>query len=229
MSVDPCIPRRRGPRTLSSGSPWSTSSRLASRLARYLVLPVLPCAAALLVASIARAERGERWEDESAEERGHLDIGFDGEGAIPLGIARSPVGNDVSGGGGFKVRVGDQIRLTRLRITPEFAYGYDHLFATDAFGDSFAWDMHRVIGGVRLGVGRIIVPTVYGHVGYGWRNTGDPTVTQASGVAFDAGFALDLHVIPHFGVGAHAEYAMIDARPFVPQWVALGLHADLAF
>jgi hypothetical protein len=187
----------------------------------------------VLISTPAHAERRyivveERVDDDRPiEGRGHFDFGFDGEGAVPLGIPESPVGNDVSGGGGFKVRVGDQIRFPRLRLTPEVAYGYDHLFATDAFGESFAWDMHRVVIGARFGFGRIIVPTIYGHVGYGWRNTGDPTVAQTGGVALDGGFALDLHLIPHLGVGAHAEYATIAARPFVPQWLALGLHLDV--
>lgn len=116
-----------------------------------------------------------------------------------------------------------------LRFTPEIGYGYQHLFATDDAGESFAWNTHRVFGGARLGFGWILVPTVYAHVGYGWRDTNDPTVPEASGLAFDAGLALDLHIIPHFGFGAHAEYAMIDSVPYTPHWLALGLHADLAF
>jgi hypothetical protein len=202
---------------------------------RAAVVAALPSLGVVLLAPTpAHAARRyviveERSDDEyRVEGRSHLDVGFDAEGAVPLGIARSPVGNDVSGGGGFKVRVGDQIRFPRLRLTPEIGYGYDHLFASDVFGDSFAWDMHRLFAGARVGFGRIIVPTFYGHLGYGWRNTADPTVAQAGGIALDAGFALDLHVIPHLGLGAHAEYTTIDATPFVPRWLALGLHADLA-
>ncbi len=138
-------------------------------------------------------------------------------------------GNDLSGGGGFKLRVGDQIRFPRLRFTPEVGYGFDHLFATDDATYSYAWDMHRLFAGARVGFGRFIVPTFYAHVGYGWRDTADPTVASASGVAFDAGFALDFHVIPHLGFGGHVEYAAIDAEPYTPQWLALGLHADIAF
>jgi len=217
----------------------SIRSSFSSRRARHATrgtIAVASCAAAaavLFVASSARAERryyvGERIDDADYEGQSHLNLAFDGEGAIPLGIGRSPVGNDVNGGGGFKVRVGDQIRFPHLRVTPEGGYGYDHLFASDVTGDSFAWDMHRLFGGVRVGFGRIVVPTVYGHIGYGWRNTSDPTVATSSGLAFDAGVALDLHIVPHLGIGAHAEYAMIDAQPFTPHWLALGLHADLAF
>src|ERR1700678_3645606 len=48
-----------------------------------------------------------------------LALGFDLEGAVPVNL---PVldGNNVQGGGGFKVRIGEQFKLRpRLRITPE--------------------------------------------------------------------------------------------------------------
>jgi hypothetical protein len=197
---------------------------------------VIACAglAALVVSGTARADRIYVVEESEAHEhyeegRSSLDLAFDGEGAVPLMDRRFQSGNDLTGGGGFKVRVGDQIRFPRLRLTPEIGYGYDHLFATDNETFSYAWDMHRVFAGVRVGFGRIVVPTFYAHAGYGWRDTGDPTVAQASGVALDAGFALDLHVVRHLGFGGHVEYAAIDAEPYTPRWLALGLHADVAF
>jgi hypothetical protein len=185
--------------------------------------------AAFLTPKTARAERVIIEESEEYEPRHSLNLAFDGEGAIPLMDRRFQSGNDLSGGGGFKVRVGEQIRYPRLRFTPELGYGFDHLFATDNAGASYAWDMHRLFAGARVGFGRLVVPTFYGHLGYGWRDTGDPTVNEASGLAFDLGFALDFHIIPHLGFGGHVEYAAIDAEPYTPRWLALGLHADLAF
>jgi hypothetical protein len=114
-----------------------------------------------------------------------------------------------------------------VRITPEAGYGYTHLFAVSSGGTTFDWNAHRIIGGVRLGVGEIIVASIYGHAGYGWRETGDPTVSSAGGFTFDGGLALDLHVLPVVGFGAHAEYAYLDAQPYVPQWLAFGLHVSL--
>jgi hypothetical protein len=190
--------------------------------------------AALLVSPSARADRVyvvEEYRDPPEYDvgRSSLDLAFDGEGAVPLMDRRFQSGNDLTGGGGFKFRVGDQIHFPRLRITPEVGYGFDHLFATDNQTFSYAWDMHRVFAGVRIGFGRVVVPTFYAHVGYGWRDTSDPTVAAASGVAFDTGFALDFHVVRHFGFGGHVEYAAIDAEPYTPQWLAIGLHADVAF
>jgi hypothetical protein len=190
--------------------------------------------AAVLVSGTARADRVVYVENsgeapEYYEGRSRVDLAFDGEGAVPLMDHRFQSGNDLSGGGGFKVRIGDEIRFPRIRFTPEVGYGYDHLFATDDANNAYAWDMHRLFAGARIGFGRFVVPTIYAHVGYGWRDTGDPTVAQASGVAFDTGFALDFHVVPHFGFGGYVEYAAIDAQPYTPQWLALGLHADVAF
>jgi hypothetical protein len=156
-----------------------------------------------------------------------LQLGLDLEGAVPVGV-NVPQG-DLSGGGGFKVRVGEQLSFPGIRFTPEVGYGYDHLWANDAAGNQYGWDMNRIFGGARLAFGRILVPVVYAHVGYGWRQTAATYVTGGNGgLAYDVGGALDLRVIPHFGFGAHLEYAAIDI-PYQPQWVALGLHADLIF
>src|SRR4029077_12858539 len=90
--------------------------------------------AAFLTPKTARAERIIVEESEEYEPRHSLNLAFDGEGAIPLMDRRFQSGNDLSGGGGFKVRVGEQIRYPRLRFTPELGYGFDHLFATDNAG-----------------------------------------------------------------------------------------------
>jgi hypothetical protein len=157
-------------------------------------------------------------------------IAADLEGAVPINPPHFVDGNDLTGGGGFKFRIGEQIRLRGgLRLTPEVGYGYDHLFATDDVGNSYDWDMHRLFTGVRLGFGRVVVPVIYGHIGYGWRVTGDPSVPQEDGFAFDFGGALDIRVIPHFGFGAHIEYARIAEQFDSPEWVAMGVHADVLF
>jgi hypothetical protein len=54
-------------------------------------------------------------------------------------------------------------------------------------------------------------------------------VNQEGGLAVDVGGAIDLRVVPHLGIGAHVEYATIDAQPYAPQWIATGLHADITF
>jgi hypothetical protein len=179
---------------------------------------------------IARAERVivvREYDDDRVE--GRLDFGFDGEGAAMIAPPRSVIGNTLTGGTGFKLRIGEQFHFVGLRFTPEVGYGFQHLFATDDIGEAHDWETHRLFGGARLAFGHFVTPGFYAHAGYGWRNTGDPTVPQTGGLALDAGFALDFHVIHHFGFGAHAEYVTIDTEPYTPQWLALGLHGDLVF
>jgi hypothetical protein len=192
-------------------------------------LATLSGVSAWLVCGTARADRYYVEYDDRYEGRSGFNLGFDLEGAAPVDAPRFASGNNLSGGGGFKVRFGDQIHLRRIRVTPEGGYAFDHLFATDDAGNAYDWDIHRLFGGVRVVFGRIVTPGFYGHLGYCWRNTGDPTVAQGGGFAFDAGFLLDFHVIPGFGFGIHAEYVTIDAQPYTPQWIALGLHADFVF
>jgi hypothetical protein len=160
--------------------------------------------------------------------RGRIDFGFDGEGAAMVTSPRSPIGDTLTGGSGFKLRVGDRIWFPGVRLTPEVGYGYEHLWTSSDIG-SYSWDTHRVFGGMRVAFGHAVSPGFYGHVGYGWRNIGDPTIADAGGVALDAGFALDFHLIRHFVFGAHAEYATIDMPSYDPQWVALGVHGDVVF
>jgi hypothetical protein len=158
-----------------------------------------------------------------------LALGADLEGAVPVGVNVPNNGDTIKGGGGFKVRVGEQIRLVGVRFTPEVGFGYDHLWASDS-QSTYGWDMNRLFAGARLSVGRVLVPVFYAHVGYGWRQTGDINVStsNAGGLAYDFGGALDLRLIPHLGLGVHLEYAAIDL-PYQPQWVAAGVHADLVF
>jgi hypothetical protein len=170
--------------------------------------------------------------DEGYYGRGHrgvaLDLGADLDGAAIVAPPHPVSGATLTGGSGLTLRVGAQIHRPFLRFVPEVSYGYQHFFATNDAGTSFDWNTHRFMVGARVGFGEIIVPVVYAHVGYGWRDTADPTVPPVGGTAFDAGFALDFHLIPHLGFGPHAEYAAIDSQPYTPQWLALGLHADLA-
>ena len=160
-------------------------------------------------------------------------LGFDLEGVAPLNapsIAGGPAA--IGGGVGFKVRLGEEIRFpgTGVRLTPEVAYAYDHMWAADNLGNSYAWDMNRIIAGARLGFGRILVPSVYAHVGYGWRQTDAVYITgQDGGLAFDVGGALDLRVVPHLGFGVHLEYAQVTTNVDQPQWLAVGGHMNFLF
>jgi hypothetical protein len=214
---------------------FSRASRVFhARRGRAVVTTVLGALAGLsvwLVAPPAHADRYVVVYDEPYQPRSAFNLGFDLEGVAPLLTPRFPSGNNLSGGGGFKVRFGDQIRFRHVRVTPEGGYAFDHLFATDDTGTAYDWDMHRLFGGVRVEFGRIVTPGFYVHLGYGWRDTGDPSIPPSAngGLAFDAAFILDVHITPLFALGGHIEYVTIDAQPYVPEWLAFGLHADITF
>jgi hypothetical protein len=157
------------------------------------------------------------------------EVAVDGEVAVPLS---APTGDkdSLDSGAGVKVRVGYQFHIPLLRITPEAGYGFDWFSGDGGGGSPHAWDMQRIFAGGRIGLGEIVVPSAYAHGGFGWRTTSDPGVPAGSGLAFDAGLALDLHVIPHVGFGAHAEYASIGTGGGKsPEWLAFGLHLEIDF
>jgi len=160
-------------------------------------------------------------------------LGFDLEGVAPLNAPSYNGGPAAIGGGaGFKVRLGEEIRFpgTGVRLTPEVGYAYDHLWAADNLGNSYDWSMNRLIAGARLGFGRILVPSVYAHLGYGWRQTDAVYVTgQDGGLAFDVGGAIDLHVVPHVTFGVHLEYVQVSTNVDTPEWLAVGGHVNFLF
>ncbi len=166
------------------------------------------------------------------EEPYAFQLGFDLEGAAPLNAPSVPGGGPsaIGGGGGFKVRLGEQLRLPAVLLTPEVGYGFDHLWAADNLGNGYDWSINRFFAGARLGFGRIIVPTLYAHVGYGWRQTDAAYVTgEDGGLAFDVGGALDFRVARHADLGVHLEYAQIALSQDAPQWLGIGGHLDLLF
>lgn len=146
-------------------------------------------------------------------------IGVDLDGALPTTENRL-----LNGGGGFGVRLGEQMHLPALRLTGEIGYGYERLFADQAPSD---WTTHRAFAGARIGLGELLVPFAFAHVGYGWRVTSDSSF-GGSGVALDGGLGLDLN-LGFIAAGAHVGYAWIDAQPAAPQWVILGLDGTLVF
>jgi hypothetical protein len=157
-----------------------------------------------------------------------FDLALDLEGAVPSNAPQVD-GATISGGGGFKLRAGERIRLQRwLHITPEVGYGYTHLWAADDIGDSYDWQLNRFFVGGRLDFGRIVVPGIYAHVGYGWQTTDDPNVVNNAGLYYDVGGSLDFRFVPHLGLGVHLEYAEINMNDPI-SWVAFGAHGDVVF
>jgi hypothetical protein len=159
-----------------------------------------------------------------------LNLGLDVEGASDV---TPPDNTSVAGGGGVKLRIGAEIHRPYLRIIPEGGFAFTHLFVQDTAGDSLGWNMERLFVGCRIGFGEVIVPIIYGHIGYGWRASDDISTANgfpaANGLTADGGVGLDFHFIRHLGLGLHAEYVTVQSAPAVPDWIAVGGHMDYRF
>jgi len=132
----------------------------------------------------------------------------------------------ISSGGGFGFRLGQQLHLPALAITPEIGFNYA--------GFDGGVKTYRGIAGLRLGVGEIFRPGVFAHAGIGRLSVDVPSgVPDPSYTAFtfDAGVFLDFTLLPILNIGAHAAYnrqaGSDDLDAF--QWAALGAHAALVF
>jgi hypothetical protein len=167
-----------------------------------------------------------------ARAAGHFDLGIDGDATAIVAPASTDT-NLNNSGAGFKLRFGDQFRLRYgLRLTPEVGYAFDHLFPAGSDGAE-PWNMNRIFAGVRLGFGRWVVPTIYAHLGVGFRSIGGPAqadlAQNTTGFTFDTGVAVDFYLTRHFAIGPHAEFVDMATTPVAPQWLAFGAHADIVF
>ena len=129
-------------------------------------------------------------------------------------------------GGGFGVRLGAQLHVPLLALTPELAFTYAQ------FGDDYGPSIYRGMIGGRVAIGEIIRIGVYGHIGLGSFNLDlDDEDPSGSDVTYDLGLALDLTVIPILNLGVHAAYNRFgeddDRDSF--EWLTTGAHVELVF
>jgi hypothetical protein len=126
-------------------------------------------------------------------------------------------------GGGFGIRLGEELHVPLLVLTPEIGFTY-HNFSGD-----FGPKIYRGIIGARLGIGEIVRPGAFVHVGLGHfvPTYGD----NQNAFTLDAGGFLDLTVIPFLDVGAHVAYNRVDADygSGAYAFLTVGLHAALVF
>jgi len=173
-------------------------------LALRLLPPLLASTALLVATRTAHAKSGTA-------------IGLDWD--YTSGIEES----NVSGGTGFKVRLGYKLDLKVLQLTPEIGGGY-HAFT----GDAGAKLSQGVIGG-RVSFLKVLEPGVYAHLGYG--HLASSIGEGRSGATADAGVTLDLTILPLVDLGIHGGYVGLlksEDRPAFDSYV-LGLHGALIF
>jgi hypothetical protein len=142
---------------------------------------------------------------------------------VDLNFNDSLAGEDSGNGAGVDVYFGPRLDLAILTLTTELSGGY-HDFAGEL--DS---TVYRGMAGGRLGVGVIIRPSVFAHIGVGHLRFDEPFGDGRDGrtnLAGDVGAALDFTVLPLVDIGVQGSYNTIvgddDTEAF--EWLQAGVH-----
>lgn len=190
-----------------------TDRKFISRACRQLAW--LGAGAACLVVSLPaladdNADDGSRGRRDRDTSRTHIAVDFD-FGTV-VDAANTPAG------GGGAIRLGQEFDLFLVSLTPELGGSYH------AFGNSDRRLYAGFIGG-RLAVGKIIEPSIYGHVGVG-DLSGDEARTAP---LLDVGLALDFTLLPLIDLGLHGGYNVMMPRDDGSslKFVTLGAQAAL--
>jgi hypothetical protein len=181
------------------------------------ILGALFASSCLFAAPAAQADGSGRDEGhrESADERDdsttHIAVDFD------FGAALDQPGTD-SGGGGA-VRIGQQLDLLLISLTPEVGGSYH------AFGGDDETRLYAGFLGGRLAVGKLIEPSIFAHVGVGHVRGFE----RRTAPLLDGGLALDLTILPLIDLGVHGGYNVMFPRNdgAALKFITLGAHAAL--
>lgn len=178
----------------------------------------LVTAASLLLAPAALADDESRYDDrersaddERDDSNTNIALDFDFGAAVDQAGAKS--------GGGGALRIGQELDLFLISLTPELGGGY-HAFS----GDDKARIYSGFLGG-RLAIGKIIEPAIFAHAGVA-RVEGFDSRTAPT---FDGGLALDFTLLPLIDLGVHGAYNVVLPRNDGSslEFVTLGAHAAL--
>jgi len=210
-----------------------TRNRMSSRGRRPVLS--LALASACACAAVALVPR-----EAQAANYGRFDLGVDGD-FTALMHPNAKDANLSTLGTGFKVRFGDHFGYRNgWVLTPEVGFAYDRIFPSSGSGNGNvinvggAENMERVFAGLRVGFGRFVMPTLYGHVGYGFQSISLPggqlgSAVGTNGVTMDVGVAVEFRVARHLSFGPHVEYVDMVQSVGTPQWLAIGGHLDFLF
>jgi hypothetical protein len=170
----------------------------------------------LIVASIALGAGASLWLAPSTA-RADIALAADLELDVPIGMG-------VDTAPAFALRLGWQLHLPALVITPEV--GYHRV----SFGDELT--LNRGFAGGRIAIGEVFRIGAFAHVGFA-----NATFQSAAGdqdstdVTYDVGGFFDFTLLPLLDVGVHAGYgrARADESEDPVQWVPIGAHIALIF
>jgi hypothetical protein len=139
-----------------------------------------------------------------------------------LGAAYSLDGDRSTSGGSVGLRLGNRVSLPLLMLAAELRGGLE------SYGGDRGTDVYTGMGGLRLGMGEVLRTSVFVHAGVG-QVVHEATLLlpqqKETGLALDAGAALELTLLPLIDLGLHAAYGAVDAAGF--DWIRAGVHATI--
>ena len=174
--------------------------------------------ASLFVVAPARADDGDNRDEgkrESRRERDqsktHIAVDFDYNDALD-----APASN---AGGGGALRLGQEFDALLISLTPELGGSYH------GFGGNDRTKLYSGFLGGRLAVGKILEPSIFGHLGVGHLQG----IETRTAPVMDAGLALDFTLLPLIDLGVHGAYNVMlprnDGTAF--KYLTLGAQAAL--
>jgi len=131
-------------------------------------------------------------------------------------------------GVGGALRLGRQLGGPLLSLTPEIGGSYHSLNGV------YDASMYRGFVGVRLSLGALIEPGVFGHVGYGhifFRDVSGPLDPSHGALTYDVGVTVDFRLLPVLSLGAHAAYNGLAANDDFSRinWISAGGQVSVRF
>lgn len=140
---------------------------------------------------------------------------------VDLNFNDGIAGDDASSGAGVDVFFGPRLDLAILTLTTELSGGFHD------FGGDLDPTVYRLLAGGRLGIGAIIRPSVFAHLGVGHLRFDEPIGDGRDGrtdVAGDVGAALDFTILPLVDLGIQGSYNVVAGGEEPFEWLQAGAH-----
>jgi len=129
-------------------------------------------------------------------------------------------------GFGVDVLFGPRFDLTLLTLGTEIGGGFHTM--TGRLDPT----VYRAVVGARLGLGAIVRPSIFTHIGLGYMRYDTLSDREGrTGFAADVGAALDFTVLPLMNLGAHFSYNSVSGSSGQPafDWLEFGAQAVFIF
>lgn len=139
-------------------------------------------------------------------------LGIDADYVVPVDE------DNLDPGYGFALRGGPRLDLKLLTLTAEM------MGTMRKFEGSLGPRVYEGKVGARLGVGAIVRPNVFGHVGLGHARFPEGYDNRTE-LAADFGLGLDFTVLPLMNLGVHGAYNFLGDSPSL-DWATLGGHVE---